>query len=57
MSRMRPHNGEPMPVNLLVHLFDVFSLEERPTDDEGVESDTDCPGVNFETVSVHQDSR
>ena len=57
MSRMRPHNGEPMPVNLLVHLFDVLSLEERPTDDEGVESDTDCPGVNFETVSVHQDSR
>lgn len=38
--------------NLLIHFFDVFSLEGRPADDEGVEDDTDGPGVNFKTVSV-----
>ena len=28
-------------VNLLIHFFDVFSPERRPTDEEGVEDDTD----------------
>jgi hypothetical protein len=41
-----------MPADLLINLLDVFSLEGRPTDYEGVEDDTDEPGVNFETVSV-----
>lgn len=36
----------------LIHFFDVFRLEGWPTNDEGVQYDTDGPGVNFEIVSV-----
>jgi hypothetical protein len=44
--------NEFMPADLLINFFDVFSLEGWPTDDEGVEDDTDGPRVNFKAVSV-----
>ena len=38
---LRSSSNVPISVNLLTHFFEVFSLEGRPTDDEGVEDDTD----------------
>ena len=32
-------------VNLLIHFFDILSLEGWPTNNEGIEDDTDWPGV------------
>ena len=37
---------------LLVDGLDVFRLEGRSTDNEGVKNDTNRPGVDFEAVSV-----
>jgi hypothetical protein len=38
--------------NVLVDGLDVFGLEGRTADDEGVQNDADGPGVDFEAVAV-----
>ena len=37
---------------LLVNGFNLFRLEGRATNDEGVQNDTNGPGVHFEAVAV-----
>ena len=38
---LRSSANELKLVNLLIHFFDVLSLEGLRTDDEGIEDDTD----------------